>query len=309
MATRDFVVDVATYQPTSMSAYKHAGARQVIVKLTEGLGYINPKAGAQVKSAHDNHMYLHAYHFATFGNNVGRAKMEAKFFVSRAKKLNISKKRYLWLDWETGDGNVVINSAYSNTKAILAFMKVCHNAGYKVGLYSGAYILRQYVDTNKIIKKYGTCLWVASYATMGRIDNPDFNHFPSMNGVAMWQFTDNWCGLNVDGNITLKELITDVAEKGQKKAPSSKASHDFGTGKERKGVEKKITGTVYAPVINSNPNWMISLRDSSGHATGKYIRTNTHWKVFAEKTIKGQKYFKLGTDKQWVPAKFLKVIK
>ena len=75
MATRDFVVDVATYQPTSMSAYKHAGARQVIVKLTEGLGYINPKAGAQVKSAHDNHMYLHAYHFATFGNNVGRAKI------------------------------------------------------------------------------------------------------------------------------------------------------------------------------------------------------------------------------------------
>ena len=210
----------------------------MIVKLTEGLGYINPKAGAQVKSAHDNHMYLHAYHFATFGNNVGRAKMEAKFFVSRAKKLNISKKRYLWLDWETGDGNVVINSAYSNTKAIMAFMKVCHNAGYKVGLYSGAYILRQYVDTAKIIKKYGTCLWVASYTTLGRIDNPDFNHFPSMNGVAMWQFTDNWCGLNVDGNITLKELITDVAEKAQKKAPS-KASHDSETGEGTKGGRKK----------------------------------------------------------------------
>lgn len=303
MATRDFVVDVATYQPTSMSAYKHAGARQVIVKLTEGLGYINPKAGAQVKSAHDNHMYLHAYHFATFGNNVGRAKMEAKFFVSRAKKLNISKKRYLWLDWETGDGNVVINSAYSNTKAILAFMKVCHNAGYKVGLYSGAYILRQYVDTAKIIKKYGTCLWVASYATMGRIDAPNFSYFPSMNGVAMWQFTDNWRGLSVDGNITLKELITDVAEKAQKKAPSSKASHD--SGKEHKGTEKKVTGTVYVPVLYGNPNYKVRLLDSKGHYQ-KYINTNTSWKIWAEKTIRGMKCYKIGTEQQWIPAKFCK---
>lgn len=303
MATRDFVVDVAVYNSTSMSAYKHAGARQVIVKLTEGLGYINPKAGAQVKSAHDNHMYLHAYHFATFGNNVGRAKMEAKFFVSRAKKLNISKKRYLWLDWETGDGNVVINSAYSNTKAILAFMKVCHNAGYKVGLYSGAYILKQYVDTAKIIKKYGTCLWVASYTTLGRIDNPDFNHFPSMNGVAMWQFTDNWCGLNVDGNITLKELITDVAEKAQKKAPSSKASHD--SGKEHKGTEKKVIGTVYVPVLYGNPNYKVRLLDSKGHYQ-KYINTNTSWKIWAEKTIRGMKCYKIGTEQQWIPAKFCK---
>lgn len=292
MATRDFAVDVAVYNSTDMSAYKRAGARQVIVKVTEGLGYINPKASAQVKSAHNNHMYLHAYHFATFGNNVGRAKAEAKFFVSRAKKLNISKKRYLWLDWETGDGNVVINSAYSNTKAILAFMKVCHNAGYKVGLYSGAYILKQYVDTAKIVKKYGTCLWVASYTTLGRIDNPDFNYFPSMNGVAMWQFTDNWCGLSVDGNITLKELITDAV-----KAPAKKAV-----------AKPKTPSICYVPILYGNPNYKVRLLDSEGHYQ-KYIATNTQWEVWGVKIIKGMKCYKIGTDTQWVPAKFTKIIK
>ena len=307
MATRDYVVDVAVYQLTSMSAYKHAGARQVIVKLTEGTGYFNPKASTQIKSTHANHMYLHAYHFATFGNSVSRAKAEAKFFVARAKKLNISKKRYLWLDWEAGDGNVIINSTYSNTKAILAFMKVCHDAGYKIGLYSGAYVLRQHVDTVKIVKKYGTCLWVASYATMGRIDTPNFGCFPSMNGVAMWQFTDNWRGLNVDGNITLKELITDGAEKVQKKAPSSKASHDSGTEKERKGAEKKVIGTVYVPVLYGNPNYKVRLLDSKGYYQ-KYIKTNTSWKIWAEKTIRGMKCYKIGTDTQWVPAKFTKII-
>ena len=297
MATRDFVVDVATYQPTSMSAYKHAGARQVIVKLTEGTGYFNLKASAQIKSTHANHMYLHAYHFATFGNSVSRAKAEAKFFVARAKKLNISKKRYLWLDWETGDGNVIINSTYSNTKAILAFMKVCHDAGYKVGLYSGAYVLRQHVDTAKIVKKYGTCLWVASYPT-DLAYKPNFDYFPSMDGVAIWQFCDNWRGLNVDGNISLVDLHKETATAHKAAKPTEKP----------KPKPEKKTGVVYAPVINHNPNWMIQLMDSTGHYTGKYIKTNTRWKYFNVKTIRGMKCYKLGTDKQWVPGKYLRVI-
>ena len=291
MATRDYVVDVAVYQSTSMSAYKHAGARQVIVKLTEGTGYFNPKANAQIKSTHANHMYLHAYHFATFGNSIIRAKREAKFFVAEAKRHNVSKKRYLWLDWETGDGNVVINSAYSNTNAILAFMQVCHDAGYKVGLYSGADILRHHVDTAKIVKKYGTCIWVASYATMGRIDAPNFSYFPSMDGIAMWQFTDNWCGLNVDGNVTLKELIADAA-----KAPAKKVVT-------KPKPKPKTPSIVYVPVLYGNSNYKVRLLDSAGHYT-QYIRTNTHWKCFDSKTIRGMKCYKIGNDQQWVPAKY-----
>ncbi|MCT7870999.1 MAG: GH25 family lysozyme, partial [Lactobacillus crispatus] len=104
---RYFGVDVAVYQPTSMSNYISHGAKFVIAKLSEGLSYFNPKAHAQVKSTHANHAYLHAYHFATFSNSVSRAKKEAKFFVHRAEIEGISKKRYLWLDWEVGDGNVV----------------------------------------------------------------------------------------------------------------------------------------------------------------------------------------------------------
>lgn len=290
MATRDFAADVAVYNSTDMSAYKHAGARQVIVKLTEGTGYFNPKASAQIKSAHANHMYVHGYHFATFGNSVSRAKAEARFFINRAKKLNISKKRYLWLDWETGDGNVVVNSIYSNTRAIIAFMDVVKSAGYKVGLYSGAYTLRQHVDTAKIVKKFGTCLWVASYATMGRIDTPNFGYFPSMDGVAMWQFTDNWCGLNVDGNITLIDLHAE-----NKSKPVVKPV-------------KKVPKIVYVPIINSNPNYHVRLLDSKGRYQ-KYIATNTRWQVWGVKMIKGMKCYRIGTNEQWVPAKFTKIIK
>ncbi|MDH5099737.1 GH25 family lysozyme [Lactobacillus kefiranofaciens] len=295
MATRDYVVDVAVYQSTSMSAYKQAGARQVIVKLTEGTGYFNPKASTQIKSTHANQMYLHAYHFATFGSSISRAKAEAKFFVARAKKLNVSKKRYLWLDWETGDGNSVVDSKAANTRAILAFMNVCHNAGYKVGLYSSASLLRGNVNTHEVVKKYGTCLWVASYATMGRIDTPNFSYFPSMNGVAIWQFTDNWYGLNVDGNITLKKLIADTA-----KAPAKKVVA-------KPKPKPKTPSTAYVPVISNNPNYKVRLLDSKGHYQ-KYINTNTNWKVWAEKTIRGMMCYKIGNDQQWVPAKFCKKI-
>ena len=295
MTSRQLGVDVAVYQGTSMTAYNNAGAKFGIAKLTEGTSYVNPKAHYQIKSLHANHMYVHAYHFATFGYSVSRAKLEGKAFVKRAKAENISKKRFLWLDWESDSGNCVTGGKAASTKAILAFMKVCHDAGYKVGLYSDASLLRNNIDTKQIVKKYGTCIWVASYPT-DLAYKPDFNCFPSMNGVAIWQFCDNWCGLGVDGNISLIDLHKETATAHKAAKPTEKPK-----------PEKK-TGAVYAPVINHNPNWMIQLMDGTGHYTGKYIKTNTRWKYFDVKTIKGMKCYKLGTDKQWVPGKFLKVI-
>lgn len=173
-------------------------------------------------------------------------------------------------------------------------MKICHDAGYKVGLYSGAYVLRQHVDTAKIVKKYGTCLWVASYATTGRIDKPNFNDFPSMNGVAIWQFTDNWCGLSVDGNISLINLHPDTVAKKKVKKTIKKS-------------EPKVIGIAYAPIINGDPKWSIKLIDDKGHyKKDEYIPTNSNWKVFAIKTLKGMKCYKLGIN-QWAPAKFFKM--
>lgn len=297
MANREYLVDVANYQSTSMAAYHNAGAKQIIAKLTEGQSYINPKAHEQIKSAHAHHMFVHVYHFATFSNSVAKAKLEGKHFVSRAKHENISKKRFLYCDWEIGDGNSVVGSKASNTKAILAFMKVCHDAGYKVGLYSSASLLRSSIDIAKIIKKYGTCIWVASYPT-DLAYKPDFDCFPSMNGVAIWQFCDNWKGLGVDGNISLIDLHKETATTHKAAKPVEKP----------KSKPEKKTGVVYAPVINHNPKWMIQLIDSAGHYTGKYIKTNSRWKYFDVKAIKGMKCYKLGTDKQWVPAKYLKVI-
>lgn len=295
MASKDkeYLVDVSAYQSTSMASYHAHGAAGIIAKGTEGTWYRNPSASKQIASAHYYHMWVHMYHFANFSHSVHQARLEAKVCLAEAKRLNISKKRFIFCDWEASNQNYIQGSRSVNTKAILAFMAEIKKAGYKVGLYSGAYVLRQHVDTTKIVKKYGTCLWIASYPSSGVAD---FDAFPSMNGVAMWQFTDNWHDLNVDGNITLKELITDSAEKVQKKAPSNKEHNE---------AKKKITGTVYVPVLYGNPNYKVRLLDSKGQYQ-KYINTNTNWKIWDEKTIRGMKCYKIGTDQQWLPAKFCK---
>lgn len=303
--TRQYGIDVASYQPESLTSYVRVGAKFVIVKLTQGTGYFNPKAVSQIKSAHSNHIYVHAYHFAVFGHSVSQAKQEAEFFISRAKRLNVSKKRYLVLDWEGLSGNYVQGSKEANTSAILAFMHTVKKAGYKPMLYSGAYLLRNNVDLKKIIKEFGTCVWVASYATSGRIDTPNFNYFPSMDGVAIWQFTDNWRGLNVDGNISLIDLHKESVKTASKVV--KKQSDKLSTPALKK--DKTTPKIVYAPIINNNSSWMIALRDADGHYTGKYIPTNSRWKVCGEKVIKGEKHYKLGTDKQYAPAKFFKVVK
>lgn len=291
MATREYLVDVSGYQSKSVTKFAGAGAKGVIIKGTEGTWYRNPIAVDQVKSAHHNHLYVHMYHFANFSNSVTRAKQEGKAALTEAKHLNISKKRYICLDWEASNNNSVINGWASNTRAILAFMRVIRDAGYKCLLYSGASLMRNNINTSEVINHFGDCLWVASYATMGRIDKPNFNYFPSMNGVALWQFTDDWHGLNVDGNISLIDLH---AEKiAQHQAVKTKPA-------------EKIPKNVFVPIINRNPKYMVRLLDSAGHYQNQYIPTNSNWKVWDAKTIKNMKCYRIGTEKQWVPAKFCK---
>lgn len=296
MATREYLVDVAIYQGKSVARFANAGAKGVIVKGTEGTWYRNPIAIEQVKSAHHHHLYVHMYHFANFSNSVTRAKQEAKSALAEAKHLNISKKRYICLDWEASSNNSVINGWSSNTRAIMAFMSVIKEAGYKCLLYSGASLMRNNIQTSKVIEKFGDCLWVASYATSGRIDKPNFNYFPSMNGVALWQFTDNWHGLSVDGNISLIDLHAE--KKAQPQAVKPKPAEK---------PAAKIPKKVYVPVIENNPKYMVRLLDSAGHYQAQYIPTNSSWKVWEAKTIKNMKCYRIGTDKQWVPAKFCKV--
>lgn len=192
-----YYVDVSKWQGTNMGLYKKLGAEGVIAQITVGSANA-PKCKDQLHSAKINGMHRLTYHYATFGNSKPDAKSQASVACKRAKQLGF-KTIHIFVDWESQDNNTS-GSVNSNTDAILTFMDEVARQGFTPGLYTGADLARHKIDTSRIIKKYGSCLWIASYYTNAAVNSANMNYFPSMNGVCMWQFTDKWHGYSIDSN-------------------------------------------------------------------------------------------------------------
>ena len=272
VAARPLGIDVASYQSGDLSAHARSGAKFAVVKVSEGTGYRNPKASGQVASARRQNMMPMGYHFATFSASTSAAKREANYAIASAKAVGLNPGSYLACDYESGDGNNINMGKNPTANAIIAFMKKVKDAGYKPLLYASSSVLRNNINTNKVVNAFPNSLWVASYAISGRIDNPNFNYFPSMNGVSIWQFTDNWRGLNVDGNINVLPLSS--------------------SGNAVSQAPKKNTGK--ARVLKHNAY----VYDKNGkRKKHKALKKNHSVTVHGKKTIHGKKYYKIGKNK------------
>ena len=285
VSSKSYGVDVASYQSATVN---YSDAKFALVKLTEGTGYVNPKASAQIKSAKAHSLMVMGYFYANHSASVTRAREEAKYAVAKAKVLGVPVGSYLADDWEQGSGNSVNGSVSANTDAILAAMEVIKEAGYKPLVYSGAYVLRNQINTSRIVKSFGTCLWVASYKVSGRQDYADFNYFPSMGGIAIWQFTDNYRGCGVDGNIAVVDL--DISSQSSESKSTNKTVGLLS----RHPVVKWNIGAV-AVVSNSKGVYVYTSSKLDKRESDKLKPCGSVWQVFgfengAVKVGKGQ-YF------------------
>lgn len=270
VSKKSYGVDLASYQSTNVS---YTGAKFAIIKLTQGTDYLNPKAEQQIKSAKAHGLLPAGYFYANHGNSVSRARSEAKYAVAKAKALGIPEGSYIADDFEQGSGNSVSGGVQANTEAILAAMQEIKSAGYQPLIYSGAFVLRNHMSITRLVKSFGTCLWVASYKVSGRQDYADFNYFPSMDGVAIWQFTDNYRGLNVDGNISLIDLKISShnhAPKSVKKPVESLSQHP---------VVKWDVGAV-AVVSNQKGAYIYTSSKLDEKESDKLKPYKSMWKVF-----------------------------
>ena len=270
VSKKSYGVDVASYQSTTVS---YTGAKFAIIKLTQGTDYLNPKADQQIKSAKAHGLLVGGYFYANHSNSVSRARSEAKYAVSKAKALGIPEGSYLADDFEQGSGNSVNGGVQANTDAILAAMQEIKSAGYQPLIYSGAFVLRNHMSITRIVKSFGTCLWVASYKVSGRQDYADFNYFPSMDGVAIWQFTDNYRGLGVDGNICLINLK--ISSSSSKSKPAKKATESLS----QHPVVKWNIGTV-AVVSNSKGAYVYTSSKLDKKESSKLKPCGSVWQVF-----------------------------
>ncbi|MCW6101279.1 GH25 family lysozyme [Lactiplantibacillus plantarum] len=151
---------------------------------------------SQVASAKKAGKRVHTYLWDGVGGNMTNAKAMMAYYLPRVKT---PKGSIVALDYEDGASN----SVTANTNVILAQMALIKAAGYTPVLYSGKAYLNAHVNTSAIVKAYGSCLWLAEYPDYLVRTKPDYNWFPSMDGVAIFQFTSMYKAGGLDGNVDL----------------------------------------------------------------------------------------------------------
>ena len=159
---------------------------------------------SQVKSAQQAGKQVHTYLWDGVGGNMTNAKAMMAYYLPRVKT---PKGSIVALDYEDGASN----SVTANTNVIKAQFKLIKAYGYTPMLYGGKDYLNAHVNVSSIVRAYGSCLWLAEYPDYLVRTSPDYNWFPSMDGVAIFQFTSmyritgyvNGVPQGLDGNVDL----------------------------------------------------------------------------------------------------------
>ncbi|ALC08197.1 SH3 domain-containing protein [Lactiplantibacillus plantarum] len=173
---------------------------------------------SQVKSAQQAGKRVHTYLWDGVGGNMTNAKAMMAYYLPRVKT---PKGSIVALDYEDGAST----SVSANTNVILAQMALIKAAGYTPVLYSGKAYLNAHVNTSAIVKVYGTCLWLAEYPDYLVRTSPDYNWFPSMDGVAIFQFTSMYKAGGLDGNVDLTGITKSGYTTASKKQAQTNVKH------------------------------------------------------------------------------------
>lgn len=175
MLKPQLMADVSSYQPDYLAFFeelKRQGCKAVVVKITEGTSYVNPKAKNQIANAKATGLKVHGYHFARFTNR-DEAIWEGKYFAGEAKKLGLDAKSVMVLDFEHTE------APKNSTELANTFLAEVQAQGFpKVDVYcSSSVISRGQLKRSNLVP---VNLWIASYGT----------DKPGLDNVGTWQFTD-----------------------------------------------------------------------------------------------------------------------
>lgn len=119
------------------------------------------------------------------------------------------------------------------------------------------------------------------------------------NGV----YTDNYVDQNTA--ITVMQSKTVNGELLYKIADNQWIPAKYTAKQASANAEEAASGVATLNEVPGHPTWKINMLDASGHYTNVYLNPNTAWKVFGKKTINGEVCYRLGSQSQWVPAKYL----
>ena len=197
-------IDIASYQASLNLA--NVKGDFVIIKATEGTGYVNPYCDTHYQQAKQAGKLRGVYHFASHGD----VNAEAQYFVDNIK--GYIKDAILVLDWEgTFTGDVAWAKAWLD--------KVYALTGVKPLIYMSESVVNSHDWSSVANADYG--LWVAKY----RDNVIDYNYDMGLAGdapsVKYWKFYAIWQWTSVgrldgySGNLDCDEAYLDAAAWGK----------------------------------------------------------------------------------------------
>lgn len=195
----------------------------VIIKLTEGIGFKDPKADEHYNNAKNAGVLRGYYHFARpdLGNS---ANAEAEWFVSQLPAGELGQA-ILSLDYEEKA------LAYGPTWARLFLDRVYQLTGVKPVIYIQASVLKDY----KLVADGDYDLWVAKWSNNAPDPSP-WSYY------ALWQYTDDDNGYDGDWFNGTTKAWYKYAEANVPQAPKKSIEEvakevingDWGNGQDRK---------------------------------------------------------------------------
>lgn len=209
---------------------------------------------SQVQSANNHGLRAHTYLWYQVGASKKFGKKCMDYWLP---KIETSKGSIVALDYENGASG----DKEGNTDAIIYGMNRIAEAGYTPMYYSYRPYTLAHVDYQRILSQYPNSLWIAGYPSNNVAREADFNWFPSMPGIAIWQFTST----NIQGGLDANVDLTGITHNGYN-------GNNIPTPKPKPAPVKPVSG------------WVDSLGDRWYSESGTYTLNYNTWLLCGAKT-------------------------
>ena len=278
-ASRAQGTDLSRYQ--GYTAVKGQASDEFAISQIGGINtggiYTQATYQSQVASGIAQGLRMHTYIWYQVGGDKQAAKQCMDYFLPRVQT---PKRSIVAIDYE--DGASCDQSA--NTDAILYGMNRIKQAGYTPVYYSYKPYTLAHVDYKRILAEFPNSLWIAAYKDYNVTTVPDYAYFPSMDGVAQWQFTSMYKAGGLDGNVDLLGITQNGYRNGVATKPVSKPSAV------KQGIKADNT-----PKTDIKAGYTVKVNFSASKwASGQYIPSWVHGKAYRVQQVSGTRVLLAG---------------
>lgn len=210
-AAREYGGDYSKYQS---SLYNNTGHDSFAISQMGGIVgssiYDQSTYASHAAQAKARGWHFHSYIWLQDYGNIYNTQRAMNYFLS---KVQAPYGSIVAIDFESGaSGNM-----QADTNNVIYAMQMIKQAGFTPVLYSYKPFLQAHVNIGQVLSQFPGSLWIAGYEP-GLNVWPNYGYFPSLPGVAIWQYSDY--GGQQDLNVDLTGITNNGYGSKQGQAPN-----------------------------------------------------------------------------------------